>query len=155
MYALRTSRPEAASSEVAEDPATPITTGTAVPRNESTNAVLPDFMSPSDSSAGVSSAARAFGTHAASDSTIHAATTKRKVLTGCLLPGTRRGGFPGAPFSKASSMPIRVCALPCPPDTVVGPDAMNPGANITDPGYPELHGGGAFLSFAFGLGVDL
>lgn len=46
-------------------------------------------------------------------------------------------------------------ALPCPPHSVVGPDASNPGQGITNPGYPKLEAGGAFLSTSFGLGVDL
>src|SRR2546428_11736905 len=96
MYALRTSRPGAVSSEVDEDPATAIATGTAVPRNESNNAVRPDFTSPPDSSGEVGSAARVFGADTGSDSATHAVTTRRTGFTGCLLSGTRRGGFPGA-----------------------------------------------------------
>jgi hypothetical protein len=45
--------------------------------------------------------------------------------------------------------------LPCGFDTVGGPDAAHPSQNISNPGYPKLEGGGAFVSGALGIGVDL
>lgn len=50
----------------------------------------------------------------------------------------------------------RTCAaLPCPESTVVGPDASNPGANITNPGYPILKASGSVFTLSFGVGVEL
>ncbi len=45
--------------------------------------------------------------------------------------------------------------FPCGPETVAGPDAAHPAQNIENPGYPKLEGGGAFISGALGVGVDL
>jgi hypothetical protein len=50
----------------------------------------------------------------------------------------------------------RACLVaPCPPDTVVGPDASHPSQGIDNPGYPRLSGGGAFVALGAGIGVDL
>jgi hypothetical protein len=45
--------------------------------------------------------------------------------------------------------------VPCPAGTVVGPDTAYPSADIDDPGYPTLAGGGQVLAGAVGVGVDL
>ncbi|HRI70186.1 MAG TPA: hypothetical protein PK156_38410 [Polyangium sp.] len=45
-------------------------------------------------------------------------------------------------------------ALPCPESTVVGLDANNPSSNITNPGYPSLRAGGAFITLSSSAGVD-
>ena len=50
---------------------------------------------------------------------------------------------------------VACTALPCPIDTVVGKDAAHPDANLHDPGYPTLSGGGAVVAIALSLGVDL
>jgi hypothetical protein len=46
-------------------------------------------------------------------------------------------------------------ALPCPADTVAGPDPTNPSVGIENPGFPRLEGGGAFWAGSLGIGVDL
>ena len=49
-----------------------------------------------------------------------------------------------------------VCrASPCPETTVTGPDANDPAAGVTNPGYPKLTASGSFFTLALGLGVDL
>lgn len=49
----------------------------------------------------------------------------------------------------------RTClALPCAETTVVGPDAQNPSAGITNPGYPHLRASGALFTLSLGAGVD-
>jgi hypothetical protein len=50
---------------------------------------------------------------------------------------------------------VACSALPCAADTVVGNDPAHPSANIADPGYPRLSGGGAIVAVALSLGVDL
>lgn len=48
-----------------------------------------------------------------------------------------------------------VCsAQPCPPSTVVGPDALNPSVGIDNPGYPTLRGGGQVMVGSLGIGVS-
>jgi hypothetical protein len=74
-----------------------------------------------------------------------------------LLPATLRFG---AGASVQGVLPYaqdkRVCAAaPCPADTVAGPSATDPSHGITNPGYPRLAGGGAFVSMSLGVGVDL
>ena len=50
----------------------------------------------------------------------------------------------------------RACvAAPCPVDSVAGPDAAHPSVGITNPGFPTLHGGGAFVTSSASVGVDL
>lgn len=50
----------------------------------------------------------------------------------------------------------RACvAAPCPADSVAGPDAAHPGVGVTNPGFPTLHGGGAFVTSSASVGVDL
>lgn len=62
----------------------------------------------------------------------------------------------GTQVVLASSQVKRACAaLPCPADTVAGPDATNPAAGIENPGFPRLEGGGAFWAGSLGVGVDL
>lgn len=49
----------------------------------------------------------------------------------------------------------RTCvALPCPDSTVAGPDANNPSAGITNPGYPSLKASGAVFALSLGVGVE-
>lgn len=74
-----------------------------------------------------------------------------------LLPRTLRVGLGvGAQIVASYEQHKRACAAqPCPLDAVAGPDAADPGAGITNPGYPKLHAGGALLSASLGLGVDL
>jgi hypothetical protein len=49
----------------------------------------------------------------------------------------------------------RTCqAVPCPESTVVGPDAADPSAGITNPGYPRLTASGALVTLSLGVGVD-
>lgn len=49
----------------------------------------------------------------------------------------------------------RTCqALPCPESAVVGPEAADPSAGITNPGYPRLTASGAFFTLSLGVGVD-
>ncbi len=81
--------------------------------------------------------------------------------------GAARGKAPwlralrfGGGFSVQDVLPYtqdkKVCAAsPCPPSTVAGPDAANPGAGITNPGFPRLRGQGLFLTASLGLGVTL
>lgn len=74
-----------------------------------------------------------------------------------VLPKTVRVGV-GASGQVVSSyvQEKRACAAqPCPASTVVGPDGANPGAGITNPGYPALDAGGSLWSLSLGLGVDL
>jgi len=62
----------------------------------------------------------------------------------------------GANVVLPSVQTKRVCAaVPCPLDTVFGPDPKDPGAGVDNPGVPRLRGGGSFFSFSLGLGVDL
>jgi len=62
----------------------------------------------------------------------------------------------GTQIVLASSSMKRACAaLPCPADTVAGPDATNPSVGIENPGFPRLEGGGAFWAGSLGIGVDL
>jgi hypothetical protein len=68
----------------------------------------------------------------------------------------RAGVGLGTQVVLASSSAKRVCAaLPCPADTVAGPDATSPSAHNTNPGFPRLEGGGAFWAGSLGIGVDL
>jgi hypothetical protein len=57
-----------------------------------------------------------------------------------------------SPFSQAKVACTRV---PCPPDTVVGPDTANPTQGITNPGYPALTSGGVLFVGSVGVGVEL
>jgi hypothetical protein len=62
----------------------------------------------------------------------------------------------GTQVVLASSQEKRACAaVPCPPDTVAGPDATNPSVGIENPGFPRLEGGGALWVGSLGIGVDL
>lgn len=62
----------------------------------------------------------------------------------------------GTQVVLATSQAKRACAtLPCPADTVAGPDATHPSVGIANPGFPRLDGGGAFWSGSLGIGVDL
>ena len=62
----------------------------------------------------------------------------------------------GTQVVLASSQEKRACAaVPCPADTVAGPDAMSPSAGIANPGFPRLEGGGALWVGSLGIGVDL
>ncbi len=62
----------------------------------------------------------------------------------------------GTQVVLATSQAKRACtALPCPADTVAGPDATDPSVGITNPGFPRLDGGGAFRAGSLGIGVDL
>ena len=68
----------------------------------------------------------------------------------------RAGVGLGTQVVLATSQAKRACAaLPCPADTVAGPDANHPSIGITNPGFPRLDGGGAFWSGSLGIGVDL
>lgn len=68
----------------------------------------------------------------------------------------RAGVGLGTQVVLASSSSKRACAaLPCPADTVAGPDATNPSVGIENPGFPRLEGGGAFWAGSLGVGVDL
>lgn len=58
-------------------------------------------------------------------------------------------------FVSAFHQEKRLCSsVPCAENTVVGPDANNPRADITNPGYPQLQAKGAWLTLALGIGVD-
>jgi hypothetical protein len=74
-----------------------------------------------------------------------------------VLPRPVRIGLgAGAQVVAGYEQEKKACAaLPCPADTVVGPDSASPGAGITNPGYPLLEGGGALFSISLGIGVDL
>ena len=48
---------------------------------------------------------------------------------------------------------ITCTSAPCAPNTVVGPDADNPSAGITNPGYPTLKASGQVMVASFGVGV--
>jgi hypothetical protein len=79
------------------------------------------------------------------------------VLHDVLSVRTIRAGVGlGTQVVLASSQPKRACAaLPCPANTVAGPDATNPSVGITNPGFPRLDGGGAFWAGSLGIEVDL
>jgi hypothetical protein len=79
------------------------------------------------------------------------------VLHDVLSVRTIRAGVGlGTQVVLATSATKRACfATPCAADTVAGPDATNPSAGITNPGFPRLEGGGAFWSGSLGIGVDL
>jgi long-subunit fatty acid transport protein len=58
-------------------------------------------------------------------------------------------------FVSAFQQDKRSChALPCPESTVVGADANNPSAGITNPGYPRLYASGTLFTVSLGAGVD-
>ncbi len=58
-------------------------------------------------------------------------------------------------FVSAFNQEKRVCAaVPCAENTVVGPDADNPSAGITNPGYPRLQASGAWIGLSLGVGVE-
>jgi len=58
-------------------------------------------------------------------------------------------------FVSAFQQDKRTCsALPCPESTVVGPDANDPSAGITNPGYPRLAASGMLFTSSLGVGVD-
>lgn len=50
---------------------------------------------------------------------------------------------------------IACTKVPCPADTVVGPETATPDQGITNPGYPNLHSSGMVYVVSVGLGVDL
>ncbi len=50
---------------------------------------------------------------------------------------------------------ILCTSLPCPEGSVVGSDSSSPSRNITNPGYPQLEGGGFVYAATFGGGVGL
>ena len=79
------------------------------------------------------------------------------VLHDVLSVRTIRAGVGlGTQVVLATSAAKRACtALPCPADSVAGPDASNPSVGITNPGFPRLEGGGAFWAGSLGIGVDL
>jgi hypothetical protein len=64
-------------------------------------------------------------------------------------------GFNTQVLSATTQFKDACIKLPCPPDTVVGPDPAAPSVGIDNPGYPTLHGEGAFFSGSIGLGVLL
>ena len=74
-----------------------------------------------------------------------------------LVPKTVRVGLGASGQLVASyEQDKRACAaLPCPVNSVAGPDAADPGAGISNPGYPTLRAGGSLWSLSLGLGVDL
>jgi len=45
-------------------------------------------------------------------------------------------------------------AVPCPEETVFGPDTAAPDQDINNAGYPTLQGGGRVIVVSFGAGVD-
>ncbi len=58
-------------------------------------------------------------------------------------------------FGSTFQQDKRTCpAVPCPESTVVGPDANDPSAGITNPGYPSLFASGAMFTLSLGVGVD-
>lgn len=57
-----------------------------------------------------------------------------------------------APTDRAK---IPCTSVPCPPDTVVGPDTDRPDEGINNPGYPSLSGSGGVIVMSAGVGVDL
>jgi len=50
---------------------------------------------------------------------------------------------------------IACTSVPCPPNTVVGPDTNAPDQGITNPGYPKLSASGMVYVISAGVGVDL
>jgi hypothetical protein len=72
------------------------------------------------------------------------------------LGKTLRFGLGGnGQFVSAFQQDKRTCqTLPCPESTVVGTDANDPSANITNPGYPRLHASGGLITLSLGVGVD-
>ncbi len=74
-----------------------------------------------------------------------------------VLPKTLRFSLAaGGTFVLPQTVEKQACqSLPCPPETVAGPDAKNPSENIANPGYPQLESGGQLIHMGFGIGVDL
>lgn len=74
-----------------------------------------------------------------------------------LLPKTVRVGIGASgQIVAAFEQEKRACTgTPCPLTSVAGPDAADPSAGITNPGYPTLRAGGSLWSLALGVGVDL
>jgi len=64
-------------------------------------------------------------------------------------------GAQGHFLSTYSQDKIACASVPCGEGTVAGPSAANPSANIDNPGYPRLKGGGNFFTLSLGVGVDL
>jgi hypothetical protein len=75
---------------------------------------------------------------------------------GLSVRAIRFGAGLGTQVVLATSQAKRACAaLPCPADTVAGPDATRPSVGITNPGFPRLDAGGAFWAGSLGIEVDL
>jgi long-subunit fatty acid transport protein len=74
-----------------------------------------------------------------------------------ILPKTMRVGIgANGQFVAGFEQEKRPCTgQPCPINSVAGPDAADPGAGISNPGYPTLRAGGSLWSVALGVGVDL
>lgn len=74
-----------------------------------------------------------------------------------MLPKTVRVGIGASgQFVAAFEQDKRACVgQPCPLTSVAGPDAADPGAGISNPGYPTLRAGGSLWSLSLGIGVDL
>jgi hypothetical protein len=76
----------------------------------------------------------------------------REILPKTFRIGVGASGQIVAGYEQAK----RACAgQPCPINSVAGPDAADPGAGISNPGYPALRAGGSLWSLSLGLGVDL
>ena len=74
-----------------------------------------------------------------------------------ILPKTVRVGIgANGQVVAAFEQDKRACTgQPCPINSVAGPDAADPGAGISNPGYPTLRAGGSLWSLSLGIGVDL
>jgi len=71
----------------------------------------------------------------------------RTLRVGAGVQAQRVGAF--------SQKKIACTSVPCPADTVVGPDTSAPDQGITNPGYPKLEGSGMVYAVSIGVGVDL
>jgi hypothetical protein len=76
----------------------------------------------------------------------------REILPKTVRVGVGANGQVVAAFEQDK----RACTgQPCPINSVAGPDAADPGAGISNPGYPTLRAGGSLWSLSLGIGVDL
>lgn len=77
-------------------------------------------------------------------------------LRGLLSRTLRLGAGLGLTTVLDTTTPKQACtALPCPPGSIVGPDAEAPSEGIENPGYPTLKSGGTLWTASLGIGVDL